>query len=114
MVRTRKAKKDPEVIAFRFRDREHRAEFLQRAKALGISPHELARTYVTGVLEAAEEKADLHEQLEHLHREMLATRNDLALATEAILEFGGETEKTVAQEWVKKRLNRPLPELPEP
>ena len=113
-MRTRKPKKDPDVIGFRFLDLEHRAEFLRRAKANGVSPGDLARSYVTSILEAEEEKADLHEQLEFLHREVLATRNDLALATEAILEFGGETEKTVAQDWVKKRLNRPVRDFLEP
>ena len=107
-MRTRKSKNSSEVISFRFRDDEQRAEFLQRAKAHGLSPGDLARLYVTAALEAAMDQTELREQMEQLLREVQATRSDLSRATLAILEHGGKTQKTVAKTFVANELNRPV------
>ena len=100
------------VIGFRLSSEEAR-ELGVRASALGISAHLLARSYVTSALRGDDANKENTEQLEELRRELAATREDLALATEALLQRRGATEPEKAAKWVKENLNLPIDELDE-
>lgn len=107
---TRKSRLD--VIGFRL-SAEDALELGKRATALGISAHLLARSYVVSALRGDDNSKDNAEQLEDLHRELAATREDLALATEVLLQRRGSTEPEKATKWVKENLNLPIDELDE-
>ena len=113
MNRTRKTanrKSRLDVIGFRL-SAEDTLELGNRATALGISAHLLARSYVASALRADDNNRDNAEQLEELRREQAATRGDLALATEALLQRRGATEPEEAAKWVEENLNLPIDEL---
>lgn len=100
------------VVGFRLTSEETQ-ELSNRATALGISAHLLARSYVASALCENNTNKESAEQLDELRRELVATREDLALATEALLQRRGATEPEKAAKWVKENLNLPIDELDE-
>ena len=91
------------VFGFRLPPKE-REMFLSRAEALAMSPGELARLYVMERLAASEAAEEAREGLARLEAELTAVRQELALATVAILQHGGKTSKSVAEEFAAKNL----------
>ena len=77
---------------------------LARAQALAMSPGELARLYVMERLAAKETEEDARESLARLEAGLTAVRQEVALATVAILQHGGKTSKQVAEEFAAKNL----------
>jgi len=93
------------TIGFRL-ENEKFAELSRRAKALGVSPHELARHYVLEILSEKEERGALREAVNALGEYLGEVRKDIALAAEALLTAAGTVEEKDAREWAKKNLNR--------
>lgn len=110
-TRTARRKSPKSVIGFRLNS-EERQELINRATAQGISAHLLAKKYVVSALHDDVSKENA-EQLEELRRELAATREDLALATETLLQRRGATEPEKAAKWVRENLNLPIDELDE-
>lgn len=96
------------VIGFRLPTKE-RQIFLARAQALAMSPGELARLYVMERLAANEADEDAREGLARLEADLTAVRQELALATVAILQHGGKTSKPVAEEFAARNLGGSQP-----
>ncbi len=93
----------PTTIGFRLDEASLRI-LAERAKRLGLSIHELARHYVIEVLQEPEERSALREAVETVQREIMASREDLAVATEAILVSSGNIEESQARKWVDENL----------
>lgn len=91
----------PAVIGFRL-DEESSAVLCHRAAALGVSPHDLARRYLIEVLHEPEERAALRAAVVALHQEITGTREDIALATEALLASAGKVTDQEAHAWVEE------------
>ncbi len=96
------------VFGFRLPTKE-RQIFLSRAQALAMTPGELARLYVMERLAANEAEEDARESLARLEADLTAVRQEVALATVAILQHGGRTSKQVAEEFVAKNLGGAQP-----
>lgn len=96
------------VFGFRLAPKE-RQIFLARAQALAMSPGELARFYVLERLAANEADEDARESLARLAAVLTAVRQELALATVAILQHGGKTSKPVAEEFAARNLGGSQP-----
>lgn len=112
MTRPAQRKRTLDVIGFRLPPDET-AELTRRAKSFGVSPHQLARSYVEAALRSGKESEDMMERLDDLHRELVATREDLALAAETLLQGAGNSSPEKAAEWAKENLNIPVEELEE-
>ena len=112
MTRPGQSKRTLDVIGFRLPP-EETAELIRRAKSIGVSPHHLARSYVSAALRTGGEREDMMEKLDELHRELVATREDLALAAETLLQDAGNSSPEKAAEWAKDNLNIPIEELDE-
>lgn len=91
------------VFGFRLRPRE-RQIFLDRAAALFMSPHDLAKMYVVERLKAEDDAKDLGESLLEIRSELVAVRQDIALSTVAVLQHAGKTSKEVAESFAVQRL----------
>lgn len=91
----------PATISFRLDDPSSRV-LAERATRLGVSPHELARHYVLEILQQAEERAALREAVVALHKEITGFREDIALATEALLASAGKVTDQEAHAWVEE------------
>jgi hypothetical protein len=98
------------VFGFRLPPKE-RQIFLSRAQALAMSPGELARLYVMERLAANEADEDAREGLVRLEADLTAVRQELALATVAILQHGGKTSKPVAEEFAARNMGGSQPKL---
>ncbi len=95
----------PLIVSFRL-DAEATGLLNERAARLGVSPHELARYYVTESLHAAEELAAVGTAVDALHQQVRQLNQDLALATEALLASAGRASEKQAHAWVEASLNR--------
>lgn len=91
----------PGVIGFRL-DEATRQVLGERAAALGVSPHELARRYLIEVLHEPEERAALREALVCLHKEIAGVREDIPLAVEALLTSAGKVTAAEARAYVEE------------
>ena len=91
----------PEVVSFRL-DEASRLVLGQRAAALDVSVHELARRYLIEVLQEAEERVALREAVVALHKEVSGSREDIALAVEALLTSAGKVSDHEAHAWVEE------------
>ena len=91
----------PAVIGFRLDDAS-REVLGERAAALGVSPHELARRYLIEVLHEPEERAALREALVVLHKEITGIREDIPLAVEALLTSAGKVTAADARAYVEE------------
>jgi len=91
------------TIGFRV-DEELFAELTRRAKALGVSPHELARHYVMELLSAEEERTALRETVNAVGQHMIEIRKDIALAVEALLSSAGTLDEKQAHQWTQRNL----------
>lgn len=103
MTRTSGSSPKSKVFGFRLPPKE-RQIFLSRAQELAMSPGELARLYVMERLAASEAQEEAREGLARLEADLTAVRQELALATVAILQHGGKTSKSVAEEFAAKNL----------
>jgi hypothetical protein len=90
-------------ISFRL-DEESAKVLSMRANKLGVSRHELARHYVCEILQEAEERAVLRLAMDSIRIGLEETREDLALAVEAILTSAGKVDPREARAWISKHL----------
>ena len=90
-------------IAFRLEE-DLREVLVSRAEELGVSPHLLARHYVTEQLYEAEDRSAARESLTTLQTDLRELRADLALAVEALLVSAGKVPPAEAQTWVSQNL----------
>lgn len=107
MKRTQKSSEllalGPATIGFRL-DTDARAILTRRAIALGISPHDLARHYVLELLHCNEERAALRDAIVQLRQEIIESRKDTALSTEALLASAGKASPEEASSWTRENL----------
>ena len=94
------------VISFRL-EPEHASLLSERAARLGVSPHEMARHYVSEALVASEEMAALAAAVNAGLYQLQEMRQDLALSVKALLVSAGRVGKAQAHTWVEETLNRP-------
>lgn len=99
---------ESQVISFRVDAEEFRI-LAARAASLGVSPHALARFYVSEALLAAMQLSDLGSAVLALQTEVAGQRGDLALSMQALLSSAGKTSAKEAEAWVEKCLNRRPP-----
>lgn len=92
------------TIGFRLEAQEI-AILSERAEKLGVSPHELARSYVLELLGASEERTALREGVVTLHNVIGLLREDLALSVEALLISAGKVSEEQARKWAEENLN---------
>ena len=88
-------------IAFRLEE-DLREVLVSRAEELGVSPHLLARHYVTEQLYEAEDRSAARESLTTLQTDLRELRADLALAVEALLVSAGKVPAAEARKWVEE------------
>jgi hypothetical protein len=91
------------TVGFRMDD-ERYGELSERAKNLGVSPHELARQYVIEVLSEGEERTALREAVNALIEHVREARKDIGLSTEALLASAGTLDEKEARDWKQKNL----------
>lgn len=122
-----KPRLEPQVISFRL-DSHQWGQMCERAQALELSAHALARFYVTEALLTSTQMADLgtavhelHVELQELlsavhqlHAELRGQRADLALGVQALLASAGKSTAKEAKTWVEQSLNRRPPCSPSP
>jgi len=96
-------KKFPSTIGFRLDD-DHIAVLVERANALKISVHELARQYVIQMLHENDERQQFLAALMAVRDEILETRKDIAVSTQELMVSGGRATVTQAGGWVKENL----------
>ena len=89
----------PGAICFRLDEKSFRA-LAHRADRLGVSSHELARSYVLQLLEEAQERAAWRAAAAELHHALVDLREHLALSVEALLVTAGKVDKADARAWV--------------
>jgi len=91
----------PSIIGFRL-DEPSRRALSERAARLKVSPHELARFYLTEVLADSEERRALREAICILREELSAFRRDFVFSLSAMLTSAGKVEEGKAEAWIKK------------
>ena len=99
----------PTTTSFRL-DAASQCALAERAAALNISSHELARRYVLESLQPvlrqpnlpALDSAELLEGLKAVYYHLLETRKDVALAVEVLLSQAGQVSETEAHAWVRE------------
>ncbi len=89
----------PLIIGFRLDD-ESRRILSERAARLGISVHDLARSYVNEALHVREERALLVQSLQHIEERLTLIRGDVATTAEALLANAGKVKLEEAHRWV--------------
>ena len=89
----------PATIGFRL-DPEYGDVLASRAKALGVSSHELARRYLIEVLEESEERAAVREAVQALNGNLTQFRDEFIFATEALLASAGKVKEGDARAWI--------------
>ena len=110
--RRRRSSSGPRALittSFRLEEASQRV-LAERAAALGVSPHELARRYVLESLKPvpsppdrpSHDPAELLEGLQAVYYHLLETRKDLALAVEALLSRAGQVSEAEAHAWVRE------------
>lgn len=93
------ADRNPSTIGFRL-DPEYGDVLATRAKALGVSSHELARRYLIEILEESEERAALREAVQTLNGNLTQFRDEFIFATEALLASAGKVKEGDARAWI--------------
>ena len=100
----------PETVGFRL-DPENGELLRIRADSLGVSVHELARTYMLETLHEERDRAALYQGLIHLRDEVKDLRNDfselredMALSIQALLVRAGKVSAKEAMDWVDTQL----------
>lgn len=96
---------DKSTVGFRL-DKVSTQTLRDRAAALGISHHELARNYVSQMLNEAGDRKALRAKSESMHQEIAELREDFALAVETLLVMAGKAKKEDAQAWVAGNFRR--------
>lgn len=93
----------PATIGFRL-EIEARAELASRAKALGVSSHDLARHYVLQMLHDTDERREVRNAILALRQEMIELRKDVSVSTEALLTSAGKIAPGEARSWTRQNL----------
>ena len=91
------------MFGFRLPPKE-KALFLAKAESLAMSPHDLARLYAMEKLASQEDAEDLREALGRLQADLDSSRRELALATSAILQFGGKSTPKDAEKFLREKM----------
>ena len=97
------AKKDEKIIGFRL-DNSLLYRLEEAAERAGISPHEWAKRATIRELESGSQLPKLTLQTESIKQELAELREDLALATEALLVSAGKASNEQASKFVKENL----------
>ena|ERR1041384_4998519 len=90
----------PATIGFRL-DEESSRILSERARSLGVSPHELARHYVIEFLHEPEERVALRQAVSILQELISRMREDQVLGLEALLTSAGKVNEKDAHKWIK-------------
>ena len=93
----------PLNIGFRI-DPETRRLLGERVTMLNTSPHEWARHCLVTILHEEEDRSGWQSAVTALHHEINDLRNDLALATQALLVAAGNVPEKQAREWIGRNL----------
>ena len=91
----------PQTISFRL-DADAMRTLCQRARALEMSPHELARVYAIDGVSQSEERTVLRQAVEEVNHSVNRLRANLMLSIRAVLTSAGKVEESDAQQWVEK------------
>ena len=92
----------PATVGFRL-DATHNKLLFERATALKMSPHELARIYVVQMLHEGNERRDIYQAIQATFNQLTESRKDTALVAQELLISSGIDEKN-AKTWVKENL----------
>ena len=103
----------PEMVGFRL-DAASRRLLAQRAAALGVSSHDLARHYVVERLQYPQGVLELMQGLQALYQELREARIDVALGIEALLSRAGRVSETDARAWVAENYRAACSPSPPP
>ena len=93
------------MVGFRLKE-PHQGPLTKEALRLGISVHELARSFVVTALEEKSQVADLNEAVTKMRDDLAGLRRDLATVTEVLLYGAGKVDDKEAAEWVNANLRR--------
>lgn len=93
----------PLNIGYRIDD-ETRRLLGDRVASLKVSPHEWARHCLLTILHEEEDRSGWQTAVTALHHEINELRNDLALATQALLVVAGKMPSEKAREWIGSNL----------
>lgn len=94
----------PDVTGFRL-EPEFRLLLGERASQLGISPHQLAKIYVTERLLEPQEREALRQAIKMTNEDLSSFREDFAYALQAVLSSAGTLSKEKAKAWVEEHLS---------
>lgn len=105
-------------VGFRL-EPERSRELANEAASFEMSPHALARIYVEEALRAKQTLADALEalgkvrlELQSLQRDVRFLRQDVALASEFLLQTAGKIPGNEAAKWVRENMNVAWKEAP--
>ena len=93
----------PQNVGYRI-DAETRQLLGERCARLGVSPHEWARHCLLTLLHEDADRSGWQTAVASLHHEINDLRNDLALATQALLIVAGKMPEEKAREWIGRNL----------
>lgn len=102
----RRSPPTPSTIGFRL-DEALATTLVERASALRVSPHDLARNYVVERLSKDEDLKSVLEAIRVTADDLQEFREDFAHAVQALLMSAGTIKKDVAKAWVEENLLRP-------
>lgn len=90
----------PPTIGFRL-DLKNRNKLAQRAARLGISRHELARSFTITALEEKEILEVLAESCNELQSKLTTLREEILNIAEVLIVAAGKATEKEAAEWIK-------------
>ena len=93
----------PPNIGYRIDDETQRL-LGERVASLKVSPHEWARHCLLTILSEEQDREAWKAAVTTLHHEINELRNDVALATQALLVVAGKMPSEKAREWIGKNL----------
>lgn len=76
----------------------------ERVRSLDVSPHEWARYCLLTILHEEHDREGWQAAVTSLHHEINELRNDVALATQALLIVAGKMPSQKAREWIAQNL----------
>lgn len=91
----------PDVATFRLKDEDMRL-LVDRAQAMGISHHELARSYTLERLHDGEERAALRESVSNLQVQLEQLTEIHKDGVEVLLSYAGKLSREKAEEWTNE------------
>lgn len=102
----KQANEESSVISFRLEGEDLRA-LEERASALGVSRHALARYLTLDALAWPTHLLELGAAVQELYAEVQGQRQDLSLSVQALLSSAGKTSAKDAKAWAEQCLNLP-------